>query len=174
MEKAQRTKRLILAAIVLGFAASVAALSTETAGAQLCSILRSRLSQRLGFQVAIGSCHIQPLSFSVRFEDIAFPQKGAAGARAPTFTADTLRMSLRGIFPGHVSLHDMTVHRPKLQLALGGTGGQAPAAAPKACPLEALKSIRVNALTLTQGDVRLRLPGERPLESASAHSPEWT
>lgn len=152
MIEPRRRWRRALGLMALGVVGLVFLLRTERAGELVCGELRERLPGLLGLDVAIGRCELQPLSMGVRLEAVAVSQPGAT---APLASADSAEVSLRGLFPGYVSLHEVALVRPRVDLTLPqGDESKEPAG----CPLDALRRLRVGTLKVEQGSVRLALP----------------
>lgn len=151
MEPRRRWRRA-LGVVALGVVALVFLLRTDRAGEAVCGELRTRLPDLLGLDVTIGRCRLDPLALGVELDQVAISEPGAS---EPLASADSAEVSLRGLFPGYVSLQRIAVVRPRLDVHVKGGGGSAAAG----CPLDALKRVRVGALSIEQGSVRVELPG---------------
>ena len=149
-QKALGALALLLASVVLW-------LRTEQAGEWVCGQLRARLPDIVDADVKLGRCEIDPLVLSVRVHDVSVTQHGLT---EPMVVADEARVALRGLFFGGVSLQEVALIRPKVDLVL-------PAVSPndktkKTCPLDPLSRVRVQSLEVQDGSVRLTLPtGQR-------------
>jgi translocation and assembly module TamB len=97
--------------------------------------------------VRIDRCRIDPLTASVSLSGLSIGPEEAPLARAAEAS-----VSLAGLFLGGVSLQEVTVVRPVVDLDLpeGRDDG------PPTCPLEALARIRIANLELQDGSVTLR------------------
>jgi translocation and assembly module TamB len=140
---------------LLGAVALAAALRTDEVGEAVCGELRERLPAALGLDVSIGRCRLDPLGLGVQLEQV---QVSEPGAGTPLASADSVEVALRGLFPGYVSLQKLALVRPRVDVRVpratpGGRGG---------CPLDALRRVRVGAVSVEQGSVRVELPdGQR-------------
>lgn len=149
-QKALGVFALLLASVVLW-------LRTEQAGEWVCGQLRTRLPGIVDADVKLGRCEIDPLILSVRVHDVSITQHGLT---EPMVVADEARVALRGLFFGGVSLQEVALIRPRVDLVL-------PAASPddqgkKTCPLDALSKVRVQSVEVQDGSLRLTLPtGQR-------------
>ena len=155
MQPPRRRWRLafgVFAALVLAF---VLALRTERAGAFVCAELRDRLPAAINASVEVGHCAIDPLDGSVEVSRISVTAQGAA---APFITADRASVSLRGLFFGGVSLQDVELIRPHVELTLPLAGGSAGGAT---CPVRELARLRVSRLRVVDASVWLNLPERR-------------
>lgn len=151
----RRRWRTALGLLALGVIGIVLLLRTDRAAAMVCEQLRTRLPEALGADVLIGRCEIDPLSASVEVHELSVTPHGAA---APLLTAERASVSLRGLFPGGIALQDVSIASPRVDLTI-----EPPTAdgKPGRCPLDTLKQVRVGRLELTDGSVKLRLPGGR-------------
>lgn len=157
MIETRRRWRRALGVVALGVVALVFLLRTERAGELVCTEVRQRLPEWLGLDVAVARCRLEPLTLEVVLEEVAVSERGAP---RPLFSADSAEVSLRGLFPGYVSLHEVTVVRPRVDVQLKpGLGG-----ATEGCPLDALARLRVGALGVEQGRVRVALPSGQVVE----------
>lgn len=152
MIEPRRRWRRALGLVALGAIGLVFVLRTERAGSFVCGELREHLPKALGFDVTIGRCGIEPLSLGVRLEAVAVSKPGAPG---PLASADVVEMSLRGLFPGHVSFHEISLVRPRVDVVLPKAGGSSSAAG---CPLDGLRRLRVGKVAVEQASLRLALP----------------
>jgi len=148
----RRRWRRALGVVALGVAGLVLLLRTDRAGELVCGELRERLPALLGLDVSIGRCQLEPLGLGVVLERVAVSKPGAA---TPLAAADEAEVSLRGLFPGYVSLQEIALVRPRVDVPVEGGGG------PRAegCPLDALRRVRVGKLRVEQGSVKLTLAG---------------
>ncbi|MEW5739756.1 MAG: translocation/assembly module TamB domain-containing protein [Myxococcota bacterium] len=152
MIEPRRRWRRALGLVALGAIGLVFLLRTERAGEFVCSELRDRLPAALGLDVTIGRCEIQPLSLGVRLETVAVSKPGAP---SPLASADSAEVSLRGLFPGYVSLHEVTLVRPRVDVVAPKSEGGAEA---EGCSLDALKRLRVGKLSVEQATLRVTFP----------------
>ncbi len=154
MQQKRRWRQALgVAALVL--AALVLWLRTEQAGDWVCGQLRERLPGLVDADVALGRCEIDPLLLSVRVHDVAVTAKGAS---APFVQADEARVALRGLFLGGVSLQEVALIRPRVDVVLPpSTPG-----APSGCALDPLTRLRIQSVEVQDGALRLQLPsGQR-------------
>lgn len=153
MQPTRRRWRQVLGVFAALLLAFVLVLRTERAGAFVCDQLRQRLPAAIDAQVDLGRCAIDPLNGSVEVSRIAVTAKGAA---TPFITADKAAVSLRGLFFGGVSLSEVELIRPRVELTLplGGKGGAT-------CPVRELSRLRVSRLRVDDASVALSLPEGR-------------
>lgn len=167
MRKGRLRHALVLAA--LGVFAGMLLLKTDRAGELLCHELRQRLPDAVGAHVAIGRCEIDPLTAAIEVTHVAVT---ALSDREPLITAERARVSLRGFFFGGVSLQDVRLVRPEINLSLDTP--EAPSMAspgPRTCPLDMLKRVRLADLEIDDARVRLRSADqELRLEGVSVHA----
>jgi translocation and assembly module TamB len=142
----------VFAALLL---ALVLVLRTERAGAFVCSELRERLPAAIGADVELGHCAIDPLTASVEVSKLAVT---AHGAQTPLLSADKAAVSMRGLFFGGISLQDVEVVRPRVELTLPLGGDGAPAST---CVVRELARLRVGRLRIVDASVLLNLPEGR-------------
>lgn len=154
----RRRWRSALGLAALAALGAVFALGTDRAGDALCAELQTRLPDALGLDVSVGRCRLNPLGLGLRLEQVRLSEPGATWALA---TADSADVSLRGIFPGYVSLQRVTLNRPQVDLRLGRASAPGPAVGARTCPLDALKRLRVGALSIQQGSVGVTLADGR-------------
>jgi translocation and assembly module TamB len=146
----RRRWQLALVFLALLVPLGALALRTERAGAYACRLLRERLPELVDGEVRLGRCELDPLTLSVQVQEVDLRR---AGATSPLVTARSARVSLRGLFLGGVSLQDVVLVRPELDLVL--PEDPVPGA-PGACVLDALQAVRVGSLRLEEGRLRLR------------------
>lgn len=127
------------------------ALRTERAGELVCQQLRERLPAALDADVELGRCVIDPLTASVEVSHVAVTPHPAP---EPLLTADKASLSLRGLFMGGVSLQDVELIRPRVELS-APEGSSAPSGG---CPVEALSRLRVAQLRVVDGTVVVHHP----------------
>lgn len=132
-------------------------LRTERAGAFVCEQLRERLPAAIGGHVELGQCAIDPLDGSVVVSRISVSLDGAS---APLLTADKAAVSLRGLFLGGVSLQEVELIRPRVELTLP-LGGDSSSGA---CPVRELSKLRIGELKVEDAQVKLNLPQARSLQ----------
>ena len=156
MQPTRSRWRQVLGVFAACLLALVFVLRTEQAGDYVCAQLRERLPAAIGGQVELGHCAIDPLNGSVEVSRISVTAEGAPG---PLLTADKAAVSLRGLFFGGVSLQDVELIRPHVELTLplpagkgGGSGG---------CPVRELSRLRVANLKVVDASVTLNLPQGR-------------
>lgn len=152
MIEPRRNWRRALGVVALIAVGAVFLLRTDRAGELACGELRRRLPGLLGLDVEVGRCRLDPLGLGVALEQVAVSEPGAA---TPLVSADSAEVALRGLFPGYVSLQEISVVRPKVDVRVHGGDGK-PA---DGCPLDALKRVRIGAVKVEQGRVRVELPG---------------
>jgi translocation and assembly module TamB len=166
-----RKTRLLLFGLLLALVGLVGLLRTEKAAQVVCDELRERLPGALGADVRIERCVVEPLSLAVRVVKLEVTPKGAG---APLLTADEAEVAFRGLFFGGVALQKLVVRRPSLSLDLSAPTTVAPAAAPgpRACPVDALKAVRINQLEINDAHVSVLLPEGRSvvLEGLTLHA----
>lgn len=155
----QRRWQKALGLFALMLACLVWWLRTEQAGEWVCGQLRTRLPQLVEADVSIGSCEIDPLIVSVRVNDVSVRQRAAS---TPLLVADEARVSLRGFFFGGISLQEVTLIRPKVEVVLPAATPEAPALR---CPLEVLRRVRIRAIDVQNGSVRVRWPSGQYLSA---------
>jgi len=148
----RRRWRTVLGVVALLLIAGSLALRTERAGEAVCSQLREKLPSATGMGVSIGRCAIDPLTASVEISRLAVT---APPATEPLLTAERAAVSLRGVFFGGVSLQDVELIRPHLELTL-----PAASASPKSatCPIDELRRVRVSRLRVVDGSVIVHHP----------------
>ncbi len=158
MRKRRLRQALVLAA--LGALSGVLLLKTDRAGELLCEELRQRLPAALGAEVSIGRCEVDPLTAAVEVSRVRVTTPDRA---EPLVTAERARVSLRGFFFGGVSLQDVRLVRPEINITLAApapVSGGPPA--PRTCPLDVLKRVRLAELEIDEARVRVR-SGDREL-----------
>lgn len=141
--------RLVLGLFAIGLLALGVVLRTQWAGAFVCTELQERLGT-LEVNVGLGRCAIDPLTASVEISEISIAPRGSA---EPFLTAGRAAVSLRGLFLGGVSLQDVEIIQPRvdLKLPLAGAGSTD-------CPLRELSRVRVGRLRIVDGSVSLMFP----------------
>lgn len=149
-----RRGRLVLAIVALCLFVLALVLRSERAGAWVCGQVRERAPEAIGLAVRIDRCVIDPLTASVELHDVVVGPESK-----PLLTAELASVSLAGFFPGGVSLQDVTVIRPRVEVDVPEQQG----ASAGGCPLDVLAKVRVSKLELQDGTVTLRLPGGRAL-----------
>ncbi|MFO0594169.1 MAG: translocation/assembly module TamB [Myxococcaceae bacterium] len=156
MQPSRRRWRIVLVAIGLSFVAGALGLRTERAGEAVCQQLRERVPAATGLAVQIGHCAIEPLTLSVEVTgvDLRSPTASADEPPKTLVTAERASLSLRGVFFGGVSLQDVELVRPRLDLSLDSTGG----AKSTGCPVDVLRKVRVARLRVVDGSVVLHHP----------------
>lgn len=154
MRLSRRRWRQLLAALAIVAVGLVLALRTERAGELVCEQLRTRLPAALNADVELGHCAIEPLTLSVEVTRVTVLPRGGA---VPMVTVDSASVSLRGLFPGGVSLQHIELDKPQVTLTLPLPGPSAP----MGCPLEALEHVRIGRLMVRDGAFTLKLPEGR-------------
>ena len=145
-----------LAVIALLLASLVLATTTERGGEAVCNQLRKRLPDIIDAKVSMGRCEVDPLILSVRIYDVSVTQNGLS---EPMLKADEARVALRGLFLGGISLQEVVLIRPRVDVVLPASSPSAPS---QTCPLDALQRVRVQSLEVQDGSVRVTLPtGQR-------------
>lgn len=158
MRLSRRRWRQLLGALAILVIAMILGLRTERAGEAICEELRARLPQALDADVVLGRCEVDPLTLRVAVSRVSVLPRGAD---TPLVTADSASLSLRGFFPGGVSLQDVELLKPQVNLALPLPGAKTPM---QGCPLQVLGRLRVGSLKVREGAVTLRLPDERAVK----------
>jgi translocation and assembly module TamB len=139
----------IAALAVLGLAL---VLRSDWAGEKICAEVRLRAPQVMGMPVRIDRCVIDPLTASVEIQGVS------AGPEArPILKADLASVSLAGLFPSGISLQNVTILRPSVDIEIPELSETAPAD----CPLEVLARVQIGRLEIQDATVTLRLPGGR-------------
>lgn len=155
MQPNRRRWRIAFGVLAACLLALLLVLRTERAGTFVCDQLRERLPGAIGAQVNLGRCAIDPLNGSVEISRI---EVTAEGAERPFVTADKAAVSLRGLFLGGISLQDVELIHPHVELTLplasdGKSGG--------ACVVRELTKLRVAHLRVVDASVVLNLPESR-------------
>jgi len=149
-QKALGITALLLACLVLW-------LRTERAGEWVCGQLRDWLPSIIDADVSLGRCEVDPLILGVRIHGVAITQRGLT---EPMIVAEEARVALRGVFFGGVSLQEVALIRPRVDLVMPPADPNAPKG--KGCPLDPLNAVRVQNLEVQDGSLRLTLPtGQR-------------
>lgn len=151
MQPTRRRWRVALGVFAACLLAFVLVLRTDRAGAFVCAQLRERLPAAIGGKVELGQCAIDPLDGSVVVTRISVSLEGAS---APLLTADKAAVSLRGLFLGGVSLQEVELIRPRVELTLPLGGGEKGGA----CPVRELSKLRIGELKVEDAQVKLNLP----------------
>ncbi|MBL8914438.1 MAG: translocation/assembly module TamB domain-containing protein, partial [Archangium sp.] len=151
MQSSRRRWRIVLGAVALLLIAGALALRTDRAGEAVCEQLRERLPKATGMKVELGKCSIDPLTASVEISRIAVTPPPAP---EPLLTADRAAVSLRGLFLGGLSLQDVELIRPHLELSLDAPSGTKAAG----CPVDELKKLRIARLKVVDGSVVVHRP----------------
>ncbi len=146
----RRRWRQALGVLALCVGVVVLVLRTDRAGEWVCGELRQRLPPAIGLEVAIARCEIDPLSLSVKLRGVAVKEPGTD---RELLSADEASVALRGLMPGAVSLQQVTVVRPRVDVDVGGAAG----GPRQGCPLDHLKKVQVSQLEVQDATVRLRL-----------------
>lgn len=154
MQSSRRRWRIVLGVLVLLLFAAALVLRTERAGEAVCEQLRERLPKATGMQVELGRCAIDPLTLSVEVTRIAVTPPPAS---EPLLTAERAAISLRGVFLGGLSLQEVELIRPHLELMLPADEGPKPVTA---CPVDELKRIRIGRLKVVDGSVVVHHPSK--------------
>ncbi len=154
MQKRSLARRLLLiAALIVG--ALVLVLRTEWAGDTLCGTLRREVPARLGLEVGIAKCRIDPLSQTVRLSGVSVFQPDR---EAPIVAAEEAEVSLRNVFPGFVTLDWVRLVKPRVALAIDppkpAEGGK------KTCALTVLDTLRVQHLEVQDAELALEIRGK--------------
>ncbi|MBK7860383.1 MAG: translocation/assembly module TamB [Archangiaceae bacterium] len=156
MQKRSLARRLlVVAALIAG--AAVLALRTEAAGDAMCSTLRREIPSRLGLEVGIARCRIDPLSQTVRLSGVSVFE--ASSGDEPVIAAEEAEVSLRNVFPGFVTLDWVKLIHPRVTLEV-----DPPVAAvrgvKKTCPLTVLDRLRVQHLEVQGAELKLSVRGK--------------
>jgi translocation and assembly module TamB len=149
-----RRGRVVLAIAALCLLVLALVLRSERAGAFVCAEVRSRAPELVGQPVRIARCAIDPLTASVELEGLSVGDEAK-----PLLSAELASVSLAGLFPGGVSLQEVTLIRPRVDVEVP----EQSAAPSQGCALDALAKVRVGRLELLDGQVTLRLPQGREL-----------
>ncbi len=155
MRLSRRRWRQLLGAFAILLIALVLALRTERAGELVCEQLRDRLPPLVDADIQIGRCAIEPLTLSVAVSRISVVPHGSS---TPLATADSASVSLRGLFPGGVSLQDIELVKPHVTLTLPLPASNTPSAG---CPLDTIEKVRIGKLAIRDGAFTLKLPEGR-------------
>lgn len=150
-----RRWRVALLLGALGAIGLVFALRTERAARFACQTLRTQLPKQVPFEVSLGSCELEPLEQGVRLTAVALSDPGT---HQPVLEADQAYVSLRSIFLSGLTLDDVLLVRPRVNLDVSQPG---PTAAARACPLEVLRRLKVEHLVISEGSLALTLPKSR-------------
>ncbi|MDP2276393.1 MAG: translocation/assembly module TamB domain-containing protein [Archangium sp.] len=156
MQPTRRRWRQALGVFAACLLALVLVLRTERAGDLVCTQLRERLPAAIGAEIELGRCAIDPLLGSVEVSRISVTR---AGETAPVVTADKAAVSLRGLFLGGVSLQDVELIRPHVELTL--PLGDPSQTAGNSCPIRELSRLRIGKLRVVDASVVLHLPEGR-------------
>lgn len=158
MQQQRRRWQKALAVFALLLACLVLWLRTERAGEFVCGQLRTRLPEIIDASVLLGRCEIDPLILAVRVHDVSVTQHGA---ESPMVSAEEARVSLRGVFFGGVSLQEVALVKPRVDIVLPQPRPD-DAATKRVCPLDLLARIRVQSIEVQDGVMQLQLPsGQR-------------
>ncbi len=149
-----RTALGVLAASLLLF---FLILRTDKAGELVCQQLRDKLPQLLGVEVELDQCALEPLTASVELTGISF----ALVEPKLAFAAQAASISLRGFFVGGVSLQDIELVRPSVELSIPEAGASD---STDECALRALNRVRVARLRIVDGSLLIRLPENRSIK----------
>jgi translocation and assembly module TamB len=147
---------LLLAALVA--AGVVLLLRTQWAGDKLCETLRTELPPRLGLDVSIAQCRIDPLTLSVRLSQVIVAQPDV---KEPLLTTEEAEISLRNVFPGSVTLDWVRLRSPKVVLAVDPPHG---GGSKQECPLRVLDHLKVQHLEVQGAQLSLTLNGKGSAE----------
>lgn len=150
----KRRVRVMVAVAALTVVGTVLLLRTERAGAIVCQELRRRLPAVLGAEVVIGHCEVDPLGLELELQGLVVTSPGAT---EPLVAAERASVSLRGLFLGGVSLQDVKLERPEVNLTLPPAPPAPLAGAPPPkCVLDGVKRFRLGAVRIDDGRVRVR------------------
>jgi len=133
----------------------VLALRSRVAWEEACTLARRRLPQMLGMEVGIGRCELDPVRQAVRLYGLSvFP----SGGDEPLFSADYAEAHIETLAPffGPTVFESLEVRRPRFNLDWSQPASSARKEA--MCPLDVLKRVQVNHLSLKGAEVRMRLP----------------
>lgn len=147
-----RRGRVVLAIAALTLLALAIVLRSDWAGEKVCAEARARAPELIGLPVRIERCLIDPLTASVEIQGVSVGPEAR-----PVVRAELASVSLAGLFFSGVSLQDVTVVRPRVDLELAA-GRDSPDAE---CPLEVLSRVRVGRLEVQDGSVALRFADGR-------------
>jgi translocation and assembly module TamB len=145
---------VVLAIAALGLLGLALVLRSDWAGQKVCAEVRLRAPDVVGLPVRIERCVIDPLTASVEIHGVSVGPESR-----PVAKAELASVSLAGLFPSGVSLQDVTVIRPHVDLDVPGGDARTP----PGCPLDVLAGVRIGRLEIQDGTVALRLPGGREL-----------
>jgi translocation and assembly module TamB len=138
--------------LLLLVAASLALARTEWAGRRLCSAVAERV-RAAGLPLVAESCRVDPLRLEVEAGPI---QLGPL--EAPFLRADRLRLRLAPVqaLGGALELAEVELVRPRLTAAIPAPDPSRPKVR---CPPQALSSLHVERLSISEGALDLGLPG---------------
>ncbi len=153
-----RRWRIALLLSALGAIGLVFALRTERAAAFACETLRAELPLQIPFEVKIGRCELDPLEQGVRLTAVALADPTT---HLPVLEADEAYVSLRSVFLSGVTLDDVKLVRPRVNLDLSKPSLTAKASV---CPLDVLRRVKVEHLVISEGSLVLTLPHERRVQ----------
>jgi translocation and assembly module TamB len=151
---------LLIAALIAG--ALVLALRTETVGDALCGTLRREIPKRLGLEVGIAKCRIDPLSQTVRLSGVSVfePSAGLNAREDPLLAAEEAEVSLRNVFPGSVTLDWVKLVKPRLDLEVEPVERPTEEkAGRKTCAVQLLDRLRVQHLEVQGAELKLKVRG---------------
>ncbi len=163
MQKRSLARRVVLLVALLA-AGLVLAMRTRAAGDALCSTLRSEMPARLGLDVKIAMCRIDPLTQTVLLSDVSIYEPGRTD---PTVSADEAEVSLRSIFPGSITLDSVRLKAPKVSLVLEAPVPGEPNDTHQkksSCPLHVLERLKVQHLEIFNAHVKVAMPGKGSAE----------
>ncbi len=155
MQKRSLARRVLLVAALFA-TALVFVLRTEAAGDALCSTLRKEIPERLGYEVGIAKCRIDPLSQTVRLTGVSVFEPGR---EEPMVAAEQAEVSLRNVLPGSVTLDWVKLQRPRVSLHVSAPTDDAKGPR-QGCALSLLDKLRVQQLEVTQAELELEVKGK--------------
>lgn len=156
MQNRSVARRVLLVAALFA-TALVFALRTEAAGDTLCATLRREIPERLGYEVGIAKCRIDPLSQTVRLTGVSVFEPGR---EEPMVAAEEAEVSLRNVLPGSVTLDWVKLQRPRVSLQVTPPAQSAPSGPKRGCALALLDRLRVQQLEVTQAELELEVIGK--------------
>ncbi|MBL8952627.1 MAG: translocation/assembly module TamB, partial [Myxococcaceae bacterium] len=167
MQKRSLARRVMLIAALFATAV-VFVLRTEAAGDTLCSTLRREIPQRLGYEVGIAKCRIDPLSQTVKLTGVSVFEPGRED---PLVAAEEAEVSLRNVLPGSVTLDWVKLVRPRVALKLKPPAEAAPEQR-QGCALSLLDHLKVQHLEVTGAALDVEVEG-RATAQVDGLDVEW-